>query len=136
MNKGVLHLDTTIWERAGSVTFPSEWYQHVKDGACIFFEPVVFNSVAFEFCLSTGCRTSTRYEGGSRRASQQKESNIAISKESWFVLKFYKWFDLENNRTRLQHSDLRSVKEALSFELDLSLKQQKDKIMNLIQVRI
>lgn len=38
--------------------------------------------------------------------------------------------DLEFNRTIFQHSDLLSVKEALTFELDLSLKQQRYQIMD------
>lgn len=41
-------------------------------------------------------------------------------------------FDLEINRARFPHSELLhvSVKEALTFELDLGLKQQKKEMMS------
>lgn len=61
---------------------------------------------------------------------KEKQSYRNLERDTIRLKKLTSDFDLENNRTRLQHSDLQSVKEALTFELDLSLKQQKDEIMN------
>lgn len=61
---------------------------------------------------------------------KEKESYRNLEREVIRLKNRTSDFDLENNRTRLQHSDLKSVKETLTFELDLSLKQQKDEIMN------
>lgn len=61
---------------------------------------------------------------------KEKESYRNLEREVIRLKNRTSDFDLENNRTRLQHSDLQSVKETLTFELDLSLKQQKDEIMN------
>lgn len=61
---------------------------------------------------------------------KEKESYRYLEREVIRLKNLTSDFDLENNRTILQHSDLQSVKEALTFELDLSLKQQKDEIMN------
>lgn len=59
----------------------------------------------------------------------EKEINRVFQREV-MRLKNLSDFDLGINRTRFPHSELLSVKEALAFELDLGLKQQKDEMMN------
>lgn len=61
---------------------------------------------------------------------KEKESNRVFQREVMRLKNLTSDFDLEINRTRFPHSELLSVKEALAFEFDLGLKQQKDEMMN------
>lgn len=60
----------------------------------------------------------------------EKEINRVFQREVMRLKNLTSDFDLGINRTRFPHSELLSVKEALAFELDLGLKQQKDEMMN------
>lgn len=64
----------------------------------------------------------------------QKEpgSNRVFQREVMRLKSRTSEFDLDINRTRLPYSELLSVKEALTFDMDLNLKQQKDEMMNVI----
>lgn len=60
----------------------------------------------------------------------EKEINRVFQREVMRLKNLTSDFDLGINTTRFPHSELLSVKEALAFELDLGLKQQKDEMMN------
>lgn len=63
---------------------------------------------------------------------KEKESNRVFQREVMRLKNLTSDFDLEINRARFPHSELLhvSVKEALTFELDLGLKQQKKEMMS------
>lgn len=62
----------------------------------------------------------------------QKEpgSNPVFQREVMRLISLTSEFELEINKTRLPYSELLSVKEALTFGMELNLKQQNDEMMN------